>query len=72
MKTFLRLLAFFLFLLGCFGVMTACAFQIVLVFQYYGVIGANGYAVKHWAMWLWLSILLWIPSIIIYKKTGDL
>ncbi len=72
MKTFLRLLGFLLFLLGCFGIMTACAFQIVLVFQHYGVIGTNGYAVKHWTMWLWLSWVLWIPSVIIHKKLGDL
>ena len=71
MREFWKCVCFVCFLLATLGIITAAVFQAVLVYRVYGVVGTNGYGVPHKSLWFFASAILYIPSIIIYKKLGD-
>ena len=61
MKTFLRFLGAFLFMVATLGILTSIAFRIAVVFR--PDLGVN---------WFWALSFLYIPSVIIHKKLGGL
>ena len=71
MKKFWTVVCLICFLLGTSGMIVAIVFQTVLVYKAYGTINLHDYSVPHWSMWFWVSLVLYIPCMIIFWKGGD-
>ena len=65
MRKFWSVVFLIFFLLATFGMIAAIICQAVLVYQTFGEIDLHAYHVKHWTTSLWVSVVLYIPCLVI-------